>query len=255
MDRRPFLLCISLSLGAHLALFTLFWPRAGEMKGEKMIPVALYLRSGGEPAPSSAASPPATRSAPSPAPLSREKTDSSAFRRPSGAPAKSSPAAPQPPPAAASLAADIPPPAGSTGSGEAATSSGEPSREREESPGSLPVPAGGGPPSGASSVAGTGASLPAEVVRAEPDYAENPPPLYPRPALSRGWEGTVWLQVRVTAGGQVAELKLERTSGHSVLDRAALDAVRTWRFRPARVGGRAVEGVVLVPVEFRIRRS
>lgn len=100
---------------------------------------------------------------------------------------------------------------------------------------------------------GIGASP--ELTKAEPAYALNPPPRYPRPALERGWEGTVLLQVSVTAGGNVAELKVERTSGHPVLDRAALEAVRSWRFRPARLGERPMEGTVLVPVAFTLRRS
>jgi len=36
------------------------------------------------------------------------------------------------------------------------------------------------------------------------------------------------------------------------LDRAALDAVRRWRFRPAQRDGQPVAGTVVVPIEFKL---
>jgi protein TonB len=58
--------------------------------------------------------------------------------------------------------------------------------------------------------------------------------------------------VRVSPAGRVLDVQLERSSGRSVLDRAATDAVRRWRFHPARRDGMAVEGSVVVPVQFRL---
>jgi protein TonB len=49
------------------------------------------------------------------------------------------------------------------------------------------------------------------------------------------------------------EVLLERTSGSSHLDEAAMEAVRRWRFTPAMRGKEVVEAWVLVPVEFQLR--
>lgn len=83
-------------------------------------------------------------------------------------------------------------------------------------------------------------------------YLRNPPPRYPPAARRNGDEGTVMLRVRVTADGAAAQVELDRSSGFPLLDGAALDAVRGWRFVPARRGTRSVEDWVRVPVVFRL---
>ena len=80
----------------------------------------------------------------------------------------------------------------------------------------------------------------------------NPPPRYPRRARRRGWEGAVLLDVQVTAEGMVDTISVTHSSGHAVLDRAAVEAVGRWRFSPARVGGLALVSAVRVPVIFRL---
>lgn len=92
------------------------------------------------------------------------------------------------------------------------------------------------------------------VTEAVPLYRNNPPPVYPRAARRRGMEGEVLLDVLVNAEGRVEELELSRTSGHRVLDRAALAAVRRWSFTPGRRGDEAISMWVTVPVRFVIDR-
>ena len=60
------------------------------------------------------------------------------------------------------------------------------------------------------------------------------------------------LRVRVDAAGNVEGIELHKSSGSDRLDRAALEAVRRWRFVPARQGDRAVAGVALVPIHFQL---
>ena len=80
----------------------------------------------------------------------------------------------------------------------------------------------------------------------------NPAPVYPRAARERGWEGRVVLRVEVDADGSVVRADIEETSGHPVLDRAALGAVRRWRFT-AGAGSLPPPGaVVRVPIAFRL---
>ncbi len=80
----------------------------------------------------------------------------------------------------------------------------------------------------------------------------NAAPRYPYAARVRGVEGDVLLRVVVLPNGKVADVTLRSTSGYALLDRAARDAVRGWRFRPARRAGRTVVGWVDVPVSFRL---
>lgn len=83
-------------------------------------------------------------------------------------------------------------------------------------------------------------------------YLKNPPPVYPRAALRRKEQGTVMVAVLVDTDGLPLRVSLDRSSGHETLDSAALEAVRKWKFVPARRGSELVEASVVVPVEFRI---
>jgi len=90
------------------------------------------------------------------------------------------------------------------------------------------------------------------LIKATPRYESNPLPNYPRLARQNHWEGTVRLRARVTAGGDVEGVSLERSSGHAVLDRSALDGVQRWRFIPATRGGVPVACEVSIPVAFKL---
>lgn len=84
------------------------------------------------------------------------------------------------------------------------------------------------------------------------DYLNNPPPVYPVLARRLGEQGRVMLRVLVRADGAPAEIAINRSSGSSRLDRAALEAVRRWRFIPARRGDTPVAAPVLVPISFTL---
>lgn len=84
------------------------------------------------------------------------------------------------------------------------------------------------------------------------DYLDNPPPAYPPLARRMQLEGRVVLRVRVGMDGDAQEVLLDTGSGHAILDRAALAAVRRWRFVPARRGSEPVEAWVRVPLVFRL---
>jgi protein TonB len=96
-------------------------------------------------------------------------------------------------------------------------------------------------------LAGTDAETP-------PEFAGNRRPNYPADAYRRGIQGEVTLRIHVAASGQVERVEIARSSGYGILDRAAADAVRTWRGSPARRQGVAVASVHLLPVHFRLRR-
>jgi protein TonB len=86
-----------------------------------------------------------------------------------------------------------------------------------------------------------------------PRIVSNPAPRYPAEALMTGIQGVVVLRVAVGADGRVVSTRVHRTSGLASLDEAALEAVRRWRFVPARRRGVPVAREVAVPVRFTIR--
>lgn len=83
-------------------------------------------------------------------------------------------------------------------------------------------------------------------------YLRNPAPRYPATARRAGTQGTVTLRVQVTREGLAARVEVEKSSGSPHLDAAALEAVKAWRFVPARQGAEPVESRVLVPIVFRL---
>ena len=83
-----------------------------------------------------------------------------------------------------------------------------------------------------------------------PRYDLNPHPLYPDVSRRRGQQGTVLLEVAVQADGVVDTVSVSQSSGYKSLDRAALTAVRRWRFRPATSAGLAVASRVVIPIDF-----
>ena len=83
-------------------------------------------------------------------------------------------------------------------------------------------------------------------------YLSNPVPEYPGAARRRGLQGVVLLSVLVSETGAPKEIRLSKSSGAAVLDEAASEAVRGWKFVPARQGERPVAAWVEVPIRFRL---
>lgn len=75
-------------------------------------------------------------------------------------------------------------------------------------------------------------------------------PEYPRAALDRKIQGVVRTTILISAAGEVAHAEVDRSI--PMLDEAALQCVRQWKFKPATRAGRAVPVVAVAPVSFRI---
>ncbi|MCL1633548.1 energy transducer TonB [Luteimonas sp. SX5] len=88
------------------------------------------------------------------------------------------------------------------------------------------------------------------VTEPQPIASASAQPDYPRDAQRRGQSGRVLLRVDVAADGSVANVDFVQRSGTPELDRAAMNAVRKWRFNPARRDGKAVASSVNVPIDF-----
>ena len=116
-------------------------------------------------------------------------------------------------------------------------------------PAIIAAPAPAPAPAAAPAIAAAPAVTPP---RFDADYLRNPPPEYPAFARRRGEEGRVLLRVHVASDGTPREIEVKTSSGSERLDRAALDAVKRWKFVPARVGDAATDAWVLVPIAFSL---
>jgi len=75
-------------------------------------------------------------------------------------------------------------------------------------------------------------------------------PVYPTVAQATRVEGVVILEAIIDARGIVESVRVLRSI--RLLDQAAIDAVKQWRFTPTRLNGEAVPIVMTVTVNFRL---
>ncbi|MBS7457475.1 energy transducer TonB [Coralloluteibacterium stylophorae] len=125
----------------------------------------------------------------------------------------------------------------------------DPGEWQRVSPAPQPTaPTPGGPPAPEPGAAATpGIDQPARPL-AEASAA----PRYPARAVRRREQGEVLLAVDVDARGYPSGVSVARSSGSRDLDQAALEAVRGWRFEPARYQGRPVASRLQVPLSFSL---
>ena len=111
-----------------------------------------------------------------------------------------------------------------------------------------------GAPSGRSSVGTDVARSGGEGVTsfARPLGGYQTTPHYPEAARREGVEGTVTLRFEVLASGKVGTVQVQRSAGRPDMDRAAVEAIKTWLFEPARRGKEAVAVWVTLPVRFEL---
>jgi protein TonB len=83
-------------------------------------------------------------------------------------------------------------------------------------------------------------------------YRDTPRPDYPESARREAREGRVLLRVLVDDQGHSKQVEISSSSGDDALDRAAAEAIRRWRFHPARYGDKPVESWLRIPIEFRL---
>lgn len=98
------------------------------------------------------------------------------------------------------------------------------------------------------------APAPAPVIEPRSDAAHlnNPAPRYPNLSRRLGEQGRVLFDVYILPDGSVGEIKLRRSSGYARLDEAALDAVRNWRYVPARRGDTPIPYWYVQPITFAL---
>jgi TonB family protein len=86
-------------------------------------------------------------------------------------------------------------------------------------------------------------SAPRAVYAPDPEYSEE--------ARKAKYQGTVVLWVEVGPDGRPRQIRVQRTLGMG-LDEKAMEAVKTWKFEPARLNGQPVAVQINVEVNFRL---
>lgn len=126
-------------------------------------------------------------------------------------------------------------------------------------PAASAAPATGASTTGATSAAaaarpGPPAAAPAVTPpRTDASHLNNPVPRYPPVSRRLGEEGRVLLDVHIQPDGGVGEIRVRTSSGSNRLDQAALDAVKRWRYVPARRGDVAIAFWYVQPVVFALQ--
>jgi len=90
---------------------------------------------------------------------------------------------------------------------------------------------------------GGGVTAPRAIFDPDPEYSEE--------ARQAKYQGTVFLWVVIGADGRAKEIRVQRSLGMG-LDEKAIEAVREWRFEPGRMAGVPVPVQVTIEVSFRL---
>lgn len=83
---------------------------------------------------------------------------------------------------------------------------------------------------------------------AKPKVLRSIRPNYPARAKSKGIQGTAHVRVKVNSDGRVTSARIQRSSGSSLLDNAAVTAARRWTFT------RGNPSSVTIPFTFSLKR-
>lgn len=85
----------------------------------------------------------------------------------------------------------------------------------------------------------------------EPKKLKNVPPVYPRIAQAAKVQGLVIIEAIISKEGDVKDAKVIRSV--PMLDSAALEAVRQWKYTPPLLNGVPVDVVMTVTVNFNLQ--
>jgi len=164
-----------------------------------------------------------------------------------------------PPPEIERKPPELPPPPEPPRAAEKPPPPVEPAPQLAPAPQAITVPAA--PPVVAVAPATVQTPAPPPVVRQpeeiapvfNAEYLNNPTPVYPPISRRMGEQGLVLLRVFVSAHGDPNAIELKTGSGYARLDRAAQEAVKQWKFVPAKRGEQPVDAWVVVPIRFSLK--
>ncbi len=93
-------------------------------------------------------------------------------------------------------------------------------------------------------------------IEKEPEIIRNAKVVFPEKAIAAGIQGKVYLTLLLDLDGKVMRAEVEKSSGSSLLDKAAVDACKQMLFTPALApGGKPVRVWIMYPVNFSLRKE
>lgn len=88
--------------------------------------------------------------------------------------------------------------------------------------------------------------------RSDASHLNNPAPVYPMMSRRLREQGTVLIELTVLPDGKATGVTLKKSSGYRRLDEAALEAVKRWKFVPAKRGNTPIAWRYVQPVNFSL---
>jgi len=86
-----------------------------------------------------------------------------------------------------------------------------------------------------------------------PKLVKSPDPVYPKEARQARVEGIVILEAKTDEGGNVVDARILRSI--PVLDQAAIDAVKQWKYEPLVIDGQPRKVIFTVTVRFMLKEG
>jgi TonB family protein len=83
----------------------------------------------------------------------------------------------------------------------------------------------------------------------------NPQPQYPLLSKRRGEEGVVLIRAFVDETGAASKVEIFKSSSFALLDNAAVEAIKKWRFAPATKLGQYIASSVIIPINFKLTQN
>ena len=75
-------------------------------------------------------------------------------------------------------------------------------------------------------------------------------PVYPPLARASRTQGVVLLEAVITRDGTIDPARIRVISGHVLLNEAAIDAIKQWRYKPTLLSGEPVEIITTITINF-----
>ncbi|MEZ9832913.1 TonB family protein [Vibrio breoganii] len=136
----------------------------------------------------------------------------------------------------------------------AKTAVGEPEKPIEPTPKEAPVEDKAETETETPQTASTNAATASKPKMVEkPTFSAKPTPVsYPRLAQKRGWQGSTLVEIWIDEDGEQIKQTVVNSSGHKLLDEAALNAVSEWQFQHRNEQGQRIAYRVQVPINFQL---
>lgn len=87
---------------------------------------------------------------------------------------------------------------------------------------------------------------------APPKLIKKVDPVYPEEARAEGIQGVVILEIMTDEEGKVVRVKILKSES-SILNKAAIDAVRQWKYKPLILKGKPTPVIFTITVAFRLK--